>query len=118
MSTITVEIRDRLFSDVAVARVARRSGDRRCWELSGDAHVLHQPWAVWPVRGHGSMRAPGARERDGREVWGQLPRLVVAGPGSVTGRHPIGNTGRARVRARRPMPIGDDRADVVRAAGR
>ena len=34
------------------------------------------------------------RTRNRREVTGQLLRLVVAGPGSASGRHPKGNTGR------------------------
>ena len=119
MKTITDGIRDRLRSDLNAARAARRSGDWvRCWQLLEDAHVLSQPWALWHVRVHGSMLAAGARAGDGREVWGQLVRLVVAGPGSATGRYPVGNTGRARVSATRPMPIRDDLAELLRAAGR
>lgn len=119
MNAITDEVRDRLRGDLAAARVARRSGDReRCWELLEDAHVLSQPWAIWHVRVHGSMLVAGAGARDWREVWGQLVRLVVAGPGSATGRYPVGNTGRARVPATRPMPIRDELADLLRAAGR
>jgi hypothetical protein len=119
MSAISVEIRDRLRGDLTAARIARRSGDRgRCWELLEDAHVLSQPWAVWHVRVHASMLAAGARDRDWREVWGQFVRLVLAAPGSVTGRYPVGDTGRARVPATRPMPICEDLADLLRAAGR
>ena len=119
MSAITTEIRDCVRNDLTAARVARRSGDReRCWELLEDAHVLSQPWATWHVRVHGSMLVAGARARDWREVRGQLVRLVVAGPGSATGRYPVGNTGRARVPATLPMPIRDDLADLLRAAGR
>lgn len=118
MNTITTEIRDRIRSDLVAARSARRSGDQeRCWELLEDAHVLSQPWATWHVRVHGSMLVAGARACDWREVRGQLVRLVVAGPGSATGRYPVGNTGRARVPATRPMPIRDELADLLRAAG-
>jgi hypothetical protein len=41
-------------------------------------------------------------------VVGQLLRLVVAGPGSLTGRYPVGNTGGADVSALAPMPIPED----------
>jgi hypothetical protein len=34
------------------------------------------------------------RVRDGREAVGQLLRIVVAGPGSLVGKYPSGNTGR------------------------
>jgi hypothetical protein len=53
------------------------------------------------------------RERDRREVTGQLVRLVVAGPGSATGRYPVGNSGRARVPATLPMPLPDDLAALL-----
>lgn len=119
MSAMTDEIRDRLRADLRAARTARRSGDwQRCWDLLEDAHVVSQPWARWHVRVHGSMLAAGVGARDGHEVWGQLVRLVVAGPGSVTGRYPVGNTGRARVPATQPMPIRDELADLLGAAGR
>jgi hypothetical protein len=48
------------------------------------------------------------RRRDRREIVGQLLRLVVAGPGSLTGRYPVGNTGGADVSALTRMPIPAD----------
>jgi hypothetical protein len=42
------------------------------------------------------------------EVIGQLVRLLVAGPGSMTRRYPLGNTGGADVSAVTPMPIPAD----------
>ena len=119
MSAIPVAIRGRLSADLAAARDARRSGDgRRAWVLLEDAHVLSQPWAAWHVRVHGAMLATGVHLRDVREVWGQIVRLVVAGPGSLIRRYPVGNTGRARVRATQPMPIREDLAELLREVGR
>jgi hypothetical protein len=40
-------------------------------------------------------------------------RLTVAGPGSLTGRYPVGNTGGARVNALTPMPIPADLAPLL-----
>ena len=78
------------------------------WALLEEAHVLSQPWA-WPhIKVHAAMLALGWRTRDRREVRGQLLRIVVAGSGSVTGRYPEGNTGRASVPATQPMPVPDD----------
>jgi hypothetical protein len=54
------------------------------------------------------MLGAAGRRRDGREVAGQLLRLLLAVPGSLTGRYPVGNTGGAAVSAFRPMPIPDD----------
>jgi hypothetical protein len=60
------------------------------------------------VRTHLAMLAYGMRRRDGREVVGQVMRLLVAGPGSWTGRYPVGNTGGAGVSAFQPMLIPED----------
>ena len=60
------------------------------------------------VRTHLAMLGVGVRRRRGREIVGQAVRLVVAGPGSWSGRYPVGNTGGADVSALRPMPVPDD----------
>ena len=102
-------VAERLRADWVSARDQARAADVvGAWALLEDAHVLSQPWA-WPhVKVHVAMLALGWRTRDRREVAGQLLRIVVAGPGSVTGRYPEGNTGRASVPATQPMPVPDD----------
>jgi hypothetical protein len=72
------------------------------------AHILSQPMALLHVRTHVAMLAAGVRRHDRREIVGQLLRLVLAGPGSLTGRYPVGNTGSADVGAMTPMPIPAD----------
>jgi hypothetical protein len=54
------------------------------------------------------MFVAALRRRDVHEVLGQVFRLLVAAPGSLTGRYPVGNTGGANVSAFEPMPIPDD----------
>ena len=91
------------------AGAARRRGDPSAeWKHLERAHILSQPMVVPHVRTHVAMLGAGLRRHDRREVAGQLLRLVVAGPGSLTGRYPIGNTGGADVSALAPMPIPDD----------
>ena len=68
------------------------------------------------LRTHVAMLAAGIRRHDRREVVGQLLRLVVAGPGSLTGRYPVGNTGGADVNALTPMPIPDDLVPFLSSA--
>ena len=93
----------------AAARTARELGDCASeWRHLERAHILSQPLAVLHIRTHVAMLGAGFRRRDRREVVGQLLRLVVAGPGSLTGRYPVGNTGGADVNALTPMPIPDD----------
>jgi hypothetical protein len=118
MARPTEEIRTRLQQNLIESRQARRSKDfDRCWALLEDAHVLSQPWAWLHVRVHGSMFVAAMMQRDVREVRGQLSRIAVAGPGSLSGRYPTGNTGRARVPATQPMPIAGELAEVLLRAG-
>lgn len=109
-------VAERLGADLASARDDGRTGDHdAAWALLEEAHVLSQPWA-WPhVKVHVAMLALGWRTRDRREVQRQLLRLVVAGPGSLTGRYPEGNTGRAAEPATQPMPVPDELRALLEA---
>lgn len=69
------------------------------------AHVLGQPWAIAHSRAHWMMLKIGLRRRDGREIIGQVVRLIGGGVLSLFGRLPEGNTGGANVPAERPMPL-------------
>ena len=96
-------------TELVAARTARRAGDPDgAWKRLERAHVVSQPIARLHVRTHVAMLAQGCRERSLREIVGQLGRLVVAGPASLLGRYPVGNSGRATVSAFAPMPIPDD----------
>lgn len=83
------------------------------WSGLEAAHVLSQPWAAAHVRTHWLMLIRSIRERDWREMAGQIVRLVVAGPASFVGRYPVGNIGRARVKATMPMPVAADLAALL-----
>ena len=99
------------------AKRLTKTGDvANAWHALEDAHVLSQRWAVPHLRVHAHMLLVGWRQRDVREVVGQIGRLVVAGPGSLTGRYPVGNTGRSDVSAFEPMPIRPDLAALLRTS--
>ena len=98
------------------AASARRQGDfPEEWRHLERAHILSQPMAVPHIRTHVDMLSYAVRRRDPRELGGQLLRLLLAGPGSLTGRYPVGNTGGANVSAFRPMPIPDDLLPLLEA---
>ena len=74
----------------------------------------------WPARTCAPTppcSAAAVRRRDGREIAGQLLRLLLAVPGSVSGRYPVGNTGGADVSAFSPMPVPDDLRPLLLALG-
>lgn len=67
------------------------------WHHLERAHVLSQPSARHHTRVHALMILTAFWITDVRELAGQLVRFLVAGFGSLMGRYPVGNTGRARV---------------------
>lgn len=99
------------------AKGLERAGDvEGAWRRLGDAHVLSQPWARPHVEIHGSMLGLGWRTGSVREVVGQVGRLLVAGPASLAGRFPTGNSGRANVSAFAPAPVRADLATLLAEA--
>ena len=100
-------MRAALADELGMARETFASGGNG-WRHLERAHVLSQPWAWDHISVHASMLRRACHESDRVEVRGQLLRLVVAGPGSLANRYPIGNVGRARVPATTPMTIADD----------
>jgi hypothetical protein len=96
-------------TEIAAAQTSRSSGDPRAeWGHLERAHILSQPMAGPHVRTHVAMFAAALRRRDRHELIGQSFRTIVAAPGSITGKYPVGNTGGADVSAFEPMPIPDD----------
>jgi hypothetical protein len=100
--------------ELDAARSARRNGDgEREWHHLERAHILSQPMVGPHVRTHVVMLATAVRRHDRREVVGQVFRLLVAGPGSITGRYPLGNTGGGDVSAFAPMSVPADLQAVL-----
>jgi hypothetical protein len=98
-----------LENELSMAASAEAAGDfPRAWRSLERAHVLSQAYALPHLRVHGAMAAFAWRRADFREVLGQLPRLLLAAPGSWLGRAPLGNTGGANVGIFTPMAIPED----------
>src|SRR4051812_45236572 len=102
--TISTETRTRLRAAwgavLDTARAAGTSGDTSAqWTHLERAHILSQPMAGPHVRTHVAMFTTALRRRDRHELVGQLFRMIVAAPGSMTGKYPVGNTGGADVSA-------------------
>lgn len=88
------------------------TADARWYHLER-AHIVSQPDPWLHTRNHAAMLALAVRQRDRREAFGQVLRIVVAAPGSVTGRYPRGNTGRVAAGLMSPMPVPPDLVAVA-----
>lgn len=107
---IPAQARQTLADELAAARTTTDP-----WPHLERAHIVSQPWA-WPhTRVHCAMLRCAIRERDRRELVGQLVRLAVAGPGSLAGRYPTGNTGRTTMRLTETAPVPADLEKILSA---
>ena len=114
VNSTTMDLRSAWRHERADARGARRSADTaREWHDLERAHILSQPAAGLHVRTHLAMLAFAIRNRQLREVAGQVGRALLAAPGSWTGRYPLGNTGGAAVSAFEPMQVPADLCPIL-----
>lgn len=96
------------------AEAERRRERVIAWRFLERAHVLSQAHAGPHLRVHWAMFTFAWRTRNWRELLGQVPRLLLAGPGSLLGRAPLGNTGGTTVGIFTPMPIPEDLQALLR----
>ena len=102
-----------------LANKARAAGDSAGeWRHLERAHILSQPNIRLHVATHLAMLAAALRQRNRAEIVGQLTRLLLAAPGTATGKYPRGNTGGANVSAFRPMAVPADLAEILERSSR
>jgi hypothetical protein len=78
-------------TEIDHARTARADCDDALeWHHLERAHILSQPSPGLHTRSHLHMLVHAVRRRDRRKTLGQILRLMLAGPGSATGRYPLG----------------------------
>lgn len=105
MTTPPSAVNSRVRAAWALSRVPGGIADPEpIWVRLAEAHVLSQPFAWLHIRTHAAMLRLAIRTRDRREIRGQAMRLALAGPGSLSGRYPAGNSGRSNVSMFEPMP--------------
>ncbi|WP_280263313.1 DUF3703 domain-containing protein [Nocardia abscessus] len=111
MPRISGPARARYHAEMRAAKTAPSAEQR--WTHLERAHILSQPDPWLHTRNHAAMFVLAVRRRDRREALGQVVRIIVAAPGSLSGRYPEGNTGRATVGLRQPMPTPPELAALL-----
>ena len=81
---------------------------QQSWRHLERAHILGQSYPVAHTAVHWKMLKFGIKIKNGKEIIGQLPRLLVGGVKSFVGRIPVGNTGGANVPPLLSMEIPED----------
>ncbi len=65
--------------------------------LLEEAHLISQPYVWTHIYVHWKMLLLAIEFRNWKEVRGQIPRLFLAGPGSLFGKAPKGNVGSTKM---------------------
>lgn len=116
MSRISEQGRQVYRGEMTAAKHAADLATR--WRHLERAHIVSQPDPWLHTCNHASMLVLALRQHDRREALGQVLRLIVAAPGSLTGRYPVGNIGRVGAGLMTPMPVPDDLAALAALAKR
>lgn len=75
------------------------------WNHLERAHIIGQGYPYAHTYVHWKMLQFGFRIKSGKEVLGQIPRLIVGGVKSFVGKIPVGNPGGANVPPLKAFPI-------------
>ncbi|MBK8284205.1 MAG: DUF3703 domain-containing protein [Ahniella sp.] len=106
-------VRDAYRTELELADQARVAGEPGIeFRHLERAHVIAQAYTFQHVWTHCLMFAFGWRQRDAREIAGQLLRLPAALL-MTSIWVPLGNTGGANVSAVKPMPLPDDLKNLL-----
>ncbi len=80
----------------------------KAWQHLERAHVIGQAYPYEHSYIHWKMLLFGIQIKSGKEILGQIPRLLVGGVKSFVGTIPVGNTGGANIPPLKPLPIEED----------
>jgi Protein of unknown function (DUF3703) len=117
MSAFATRLRPHVQAELDISAAAEREGfgDLAFHHLER-AHVLAQPATLQHVRVHWRMFRFALRQRLPAEAFGQVLRMLLAGPLTIVGILPTGNTGGSSVNGFTPMPVPADLQRVIDAA--
>lgn len=87
------------------------------WSHLERAHILGQRYPFAHSYVHWKMLQFGFSIKSGKEVFGQIPRLIFGGVKSFVGKIPVGNPGGSNVPPLKPFPINKDLQEIFVKAG-
>lgn len=89
---------------------------QRAWQHLERAHIIGQSFPYEHSYVHWKMLQFGFRIKSGKEIMGQIPRLLIGGVKSFVGKVPIGNTGGANIPPLKPLPIAPELEQLLSKA--
>ena len=86
------------------------------WNHLERAHIIGQKYPYAHTFVHWKMLQFGIKIKSGKEIIGQIPRLIFGGVKSFVGKIPIGNPGGANVPPLKPFPIEQELQNIFAKA--
>ena len=90
---------------------------QKAWKHLERAHILGQQYPLAHSEVHWRMLLFGIKIKNSKEIFGQIPRLLVGGVKSFVGRVPIGNPGGANVPPLQSFAVEQELKDILTKAG-
>ena len=90
---------------------------KEAWNHLERAHIIGQKYPYAHSYVHWKMLQFGFKIKSGKEILGQIPRLIFGGVKSFVGKIPVGNPGGANVPPLKPFPIEEELQEIFRKAG-
>lgn len=95
----------------------QKSDLEKAWKHLERAHIIGQQYPYAHSYVHWKMLEFGFKIKNRKEIFGQIPRLLVGGIKSFVGKIPVGNPGGANVPPLKSFPIDDDLLVIFNKAG-
>jgi hypothetical protein len=90
---------------------------KSAWNHLERAHIIGQKYPYTHTLVHWKMLQFGIKIKNGKEIMGQIPRLIFGGVKSFVGKIPVGNPGGANVPPLKPFPIENELKIIFAKAG-
>jgi hypothetical protein len=117
-TSIPKELKLHFNSELEKYRTENISGNLiNAWNHLERAHIIGQKYPYAHTYVHWKMLQFGIKIKSGKEVIGQIPRLIFGGVKSFVGKIPVGNPGGANVPPLKPFPINKEIQDIFINAG-
>ena len=95
----------------------QKSDLEKAWKHLERAHIIGQQYPYAHSYVHWKMLEFGFKIKNRKEIFGQIPRLLVGGIKSFVGKIPVGNPGGANVPPLKSFPIDQDLLVIFNKAG-
>ena len=90
---------------------------KNAWNHLERAHIIGQKYPYAHTFVHWKMLQFGIKIKSGKEIMGQIPRLIFGGVKSFVGKIPVGNPGGANVPPLKPFPIEKELENIFAKSG-